>query len=149
MNAPFHFIGISVRTTNQEYKAQEDLGALWGRFYDEQIPEKIPNKISEEVITIYTDYESNFMGAYTAIIGMKVSSLDQIPEGLEGRTFAAAEMNKFLAKGEMPMAVVDTWIKIWQMDAELNRAYTYDLEVYGPQSMNGAESEVAVYIAVK
>lgn len=141
-------IGISVEKTNQNGKAIEDLGKLWGRFFSENVIEKIPNKINEEVYAVYTDYENDYRGKYTTIIGMAVSSLDKIPAGLVGRAFEAQNFKKFIAKGEMPNAVGKTWKEIWDKDAELNRSYIYDYEVYGSRSQNGANAEVDIYIGI-
>ena len=149
MTNGFKIIGISTRTTNKDNKAQQDLGQLWGEFYSENIFEKTPNKLSNEVLTIYTDYKSDFMEDYTTIIGMPVSTLDEIPNGLVGREFQANNFQKFTAKGEMPNAVVNTWIDIWKRNKELNRKYSYDFEVYGEKSQNGENSEVDIYIATK
>ena len=141
-------IGIAVRTTNANGQAATDLGKLWGQFMSDTIS-KIPNTISEEIIAIYTDYESDYQGAYTAIIGKKVNSLDEIPNGMIGREFPATKFQKFIAKGEMPNAVMQTWKTIWEQDEVLNRAYQYDFEVYGAKSQNGSESEVEVFVSVK
>ncbi|MCT6762008.1 GyrI-like domain-containing protein [Riemerella anatipestifer] len=86
---------------------------------------------------------------YTAIIGVPVSTLNEIPNGLVGREFEAENFQKFVAKGEMPNAVMNTWIDIWNRDEELNRKYTYDFEVYGENSQKGQDSEVEIYIATK
>jgi len=144
----FKVIGISTETTNQDSKSMEDMGKLWQKFYQERIPEKIPNKAGDEVYAIYTDYESKHEGKYTSIIGIKVSSLDIVPEGLVGRSFKADGYIKFTAKGEMPGAVANIWQAIWDRDKELNRKYTADFEVYGAKSQRGRNSEVEVYIAV-
>lgn len=147
MTNGFKIIGIEITTTNKDNQAQQDLGKLWGQFYTENIFEKIPNKISNEVLAIYTDYKSNYTEEYTTIIGIVVSTLDEVPEGLTGREFAAMNFQKFIAKGKMPDAIVNTWIDIWQKDNELKRKYTYDFEVYGEKSQNGENSEVEIYIA--
>lgn len=149
MTKGFKIIGISTRTTNKDNKSQQDLEKLWGKFMSENIFEKIPNKISNEILSIYTDYVSDFTEDYTTIIGVSVSTLDKIPSELIGREFPAENFEKFTAKGEMPYAVVNTWIEIWQKDKELNRKYTYDFEVYGEKSQNGENSEVEIYIATK
>ena len=145
----FKIIGISIESTNENGKSIDDMGSLWGRFYAEDISNKIPTRQSEDVYSIYTDYESNYMGKYRAIIGHKVESLDKIPEGLIGREFAGGKYLKFVAKGEMPDAIVDTWKNIWKEDENLNRRYTADFEVYGKASQNGKYSEVDVFIAVE
>lgn len=100
MTNGFKIIGISVRTTNQNNQAQQDLGKLWGQFFSENIFEKIPNKISNEILSIYTDYKSDFTEEYTTIIGVPVTSLDEIPEGMTGRELPAEHFQKFTAKGK-------------------------------------------------
>jgi len=145
----FKIIGISVETTNQNNQAATDLGQLWARFYNEQIFNKIPNKEREEVYAVYTDYESNYMGRYTTIIGQRVSTLDHIPEGLVGKEIKNEKLKKYLAKGEMPNAVVETWKEIWANDDRLNRSYIADFEVYGAKSQNGNKSEVEIFIGVR
>lgn len=149
MTNGFKIIGISTRTTNKDNQAQQDLENLWGQFYLENLLNKIPNQISNEIIAIYTDYKSDFTEEYTTIIGIPVSTLDEIPNGLIGREFQAENFQKFTAKGEMPNAVVTTWVDIWQKDKELDRKYSYDFEVYGEKSQNRENSEVEIFIATK
>lgn len=145
----FKIIGISTRTTNKDNRSQQDLARLWGKFYSKNIVDKIPNKVSDNLLTIYTDYKSDFTDEYTTIIGALVSNLDEVPTGLIGREFEADNFQKFVAKGEMPNAVVDVWLDIWKRDKELNRKYSYDFEVYGQKSQNGADLEVEIYISIK
>ena len=149
MTNGFKIIGISTRTTNQNNQAQQDLGKLWGQFYYDNVFDKIPNKVSDNILAIYTDYKNDFTDEYTTIIGVPVSTLDEIPNGLIGREFEADNFKKFVAKGEMPNSVINVWLDIWQKDKELNRKYTYDFEVYGENSQNGENSEVEIYIATK
>lgn len=147
MTNGFKIIGISTRTTNKDNQSAQDLGKLWVQFYFENIIEKIPNKSSSNILSVYTDYKSDYTDEYTTIIGIPVSTLCEIPDGLIGREFKTDNFQKFTAKGEMPNAVVNTWIDIWQRDKELNRKYTYDFEVYGEKSQNGENSEVDIFIA--
>ncbi|WP_225037325.1 GyrI-like domain-containing protein [Winogradskyella sp. SM1960] len=145
----FKIIGIETKTTNEDGKASDDLGKLWEQFFAKNVPNQIVNKKSDEIFAIYTDYESDYTGEYTCVIGMKVHSLDKIPDELIGREFESGKYQKFIAKGEMPSAVVETWKDIWAKDKELNRKYTADFEVYGGKSQNGENSEVEIYIAKK
>lgn len=148
MTTGFKIIGISMRTSNKNNQSQEDLGNLWGRFFAENILEKIPNKLSFEIFAIYTDYKSDYTEEYTTIIGVPVTTLEEMPSGLIGREFPSDNFQKFTAKGEMPKAVIDVWLTIWQRDQELKRKYSYDFEVYGPNSQNGENSEVEIYLSV-
>lgn len=142
-------IGISTETSNQNGKSIEDLGKLWGRFFEKNIFEKIPNKVSGDIYAIYTDYESDYTGKYTTIIGVKVSSLEEIPSEMIGRSFKDQTFKQFLAKGIMPNAIAETWKQIWEKDKELNRTYSYDYELYGAKSQNGADAEVEIFIGIK
>lgn len=145
----FKIIGIEIETTNENGKSAKDLDKLWGQFYSENVPNQIPNKKSDEVYSIYTDYETDYKGKYKTIIGQKVNSLDKIPNGLIGREFKGGKYQKFIARGEMPNAVMEKWQEIWVKDKELNRKYTADFEVYGKNSHNGENSEVEILIATK
>jgi len=140
-------IGVAVRTTNKDGRSAQDIGKLWGQFYSENLPGKIPNKLSNDIYSVYTDYKSGYQDEYTTIIGLQVSSLDAIPDGLTGRQFPAETFDVFTAKGQMPEAVVNVWLDIWQRDDELQRKYTYDFELYGEKSQNGENSEVKIFIA--
>lgn len=142
-------IGIATQTSNNDSQAIEDLGKLWHQFFGENIMTKIPNAISSNIYSVYTDYESDFTGKYTTIIGLEVSSLDEIPEGMVGREFEPQTLKKYIAKGELHEAVGKTWTEIWNDDANLNRTYKYDYELYTEKAQNPADAEIEIYIGVK
>lgn len=145
----FHVVGIEVRTTNENGQAMKDLPALWGRFYAEGIQQKIPHKINQEIICLYTEYEKDYTKPYTAFIGCKVDSIEEIPDGLVSKTIPAAKYLVFTGKGKVFDEVVKIWQYVWSKDAELNRAYTGDFEVYGEKTQNPEDGEVEVYIATQ
>jgi predicted transcriptional regulator YdeE len=64
------------------------------------------------------------------------------------REFSGGQYRKFEAKGKMPEAVVQAWQEIWANDADLDRKYTADFEVYGAKSQQGDDSVVDIFIAV-
>lgn len=138
-----HIVGVAVETTNQGGQAMKDLGILWERFFKENVAQQVSNKVSDCIYSIYTDYESDYTGRYTTIIGVEVDTLENIPAGLVGRTFEGGNFLKYEAIGEMPQAVGEMWGEIWAQDKDLNRLYTYDYEVYGEN-----EKGVNIYIAV-
>ena len=144
----FKIIGIGINTTNKDGKSGDDLNKLWEQFYAENISEKITNKLGHEVYSVYTDYESDYTGNYKVVIGLKVDSLDRIPNGLIGMEIKGGKYLKFIAKGRMPNAVLETWQKIWEKDKELNRSYFADFEVYGENSQNEENSKVDIFIAI-
>lgn len=144
----FYVIGISVRTTNEGSQAAKDIPQLWERFMSENIVSKIPNKASNDVYGIYTEYEGDFTQPYTTVIGCKVNNLDVIPEGLVGFTIETANYEKFTAKGKLLDNIVyNKWTDIWQ--SNLNRAYLSDFEIYGEKSMDMDNAEVDIFVAIK
>lgn len=144
---PFKIIGISVRTTNENNQGAKDIGELWEKFISEGIAEKIPNKIENSVLSIYTNYEGDYTQPYDTILGCKVSSLDNIPDGMVGQSFDGGSYLKSSAKGDLKDGIIAThWHKIWKMD--LDRAYTADFEFFGEKAQNPSNAEVDFYIAV-
>jgi predicted transcriptional regulator YdeE len=144
----FSIVGISVRTTNENNQAMQDIGQLWGRFMSENIGEQIPNKVSEDVYCMYTDYESDVNAPYTTILGYQVSSLNDVPNGMQGKAVPVAKYQVFPAKGKLPDIVVDTWKQIWG-SPEIERAYVADFEVYKAGEEDSEESEVETYVSVR
>lgn len=144
----FSVIGISVRTTNENEQAGQDIPALWNKFMSEGIAEKIPNKIDNSIYCIYTEYEKDHTKPYTTILGCKVKNLDTIPNGMIGKVFEEATYTKHIAKGNILQGMVfGEWTKIW--NSNLDRTFTADFEVYGAKAQNPENAEVDIFVAVK
>ncbi|MEO0896770.1 MAG: GyrI-like domain-containing protein [Bacteroidota bacterium] len=148
---PFKLIGLSIRTSNSNGQAAQEIGALWNTFLGTQIPQQIPNKLSEEVYSLYTDYDGDHTQPYTVVLGCPVENLDNIPEGLVGRTFEGGNYVRLSAKGALADGiVVNKWMEIWEAEKQgkLNRAYTADFEVFGAKAQNPSDAEVDFLIAI-
>ncbi|MEZ4911154.1 MAG: GyrI-like domain-containing protein [Saprospiraceae bacterium] len=144
----FSVIGISVRATNENGQASQDIPALWNKFMAEGIAEQIPNKIDNSIYCIYTEYEKDHSKPYTTILGCKVENLDTIPNGMVGKAFDEATYTKHIAKGNVLQGMVfGEWTKIWNSD--LDRTFTADFEVYGEKAQNPENAEVDIFVAVK
>lgn len=144
----FQVIGVSSRTTNENGQAAKDIEKLWEKFWGEKIQNQVPNKVSEDIYAVYTDYETDFNGPCTTIIGMAVSSLEQIPEGMVGVRIEETTYQRFVSKGKMPEAVFNTWIEIWA-NKKLNRTYKADFTVHGEKYYDGDKAEVETFISIK
>jgi predicted transcriptional regulator YdeE len=144
----FSVIGISVRTTNENGQAAQDIPALWNQFMSEETIQKIPNKIDDSIYCIYTDYEKDHTKPYTTILGCKVATLDIIPEGMIGKTFNEGLYAKRTPKGNLLQGLVyNEWIQIWNSD--LDRAFTADFEVYGEQAQDMENAAVDIFVAIQ
>ncbi len=144
----FNVVGISVKTTNENEQSSKDIPALWQKFMEEGIHEKITNKLDNSIYCIYTDYEKDHTKPYTTILGCKVSTLKDIPQEMAGITFEEAEYFKQTVKGNLMEGIVyDAWTKIWNSD--LNRAFTADFELYGEKAQNPGDAEVEIFVAIE
>ena len=145
---PFNLVGLAIRTTNENGQAAQEIADLWGRFMGENILEKIPNKVDNTIYSLYTEYDSDHTKPYTTILGCKVENLDNVPEGMKGKSFTGGDYIKMTAKGDLMQGLVaNQWYKIWEMD--IDRAYSADFEVFGEKAQNPSDAEVDFLIAVK
>lgn len=145
----FQIIGISIKTANNDLeKLQHDMQSLWNRFISEKIAERIPNKISNDVYCIYTDYEGDYTKPYLALLGCRVENLDYVPSGLSGKSFAGGSYIKKVAKGNLFSGIVyDAWKEIWALD--IPRTYHADFEIYGEKAGNPENAEVEILVGVE
>lgn len=145
---PFKIIGISLRTTNENGQASKEIAELWGRFMSDNILSKIPNKVDNEIYSLYTDYESDHTKPYTAILCCKVENLDNVPNGMVGKSFEGGNYIKTSVKGDLMQGlVVNQWSKIFEM--ELDRTYDADFEIFDEKAQNPSDAEVDFYVGVK
>jgi predicted transcriptional regulator YdeE len=145
---PFNIIGISIRTTNENGHASKEIAKLWGKFMSESILEKIPSKVDNQIYSLYTDYQGDHTKPYTAILGCKVENLDNIPNGMVGKSFSGGTYTKTTAKGDLMQGlVVNQWSKIFEM--ELDRTYDADFEIFGEKAQNPSDAEVDFYVGIR
>jgi predicted transcriptional regulator YdeE len=143
----FNVVGIAVRTTNENGQSAKDITALWQRFMSENIAGKIQHKTGNDIYCIYTDYEKDHTRPYTTILGCKVTSLNDIPTGMTGKTINEAVYTNHTVEGNILQGLIfDEWIKIW--NSNLPRAFTSDFEVYGIKAQNPEDAVVDIFIAV-
>ncbi|MEM1399753.1 MAG: GyrI-like domain-containing protein [Pseudomonadota bacterium] len=141
---PIHVVGIALHASNSR---PAEIGAHWQRFWAEGVPGRVANKAREEVVSLYTGYEGDHSQPYKLVAGCPVTSLDEIPDGMEGHTIPSARYARLVAKGAMPAAVVGVWQWVWSSD--LDRAYTSDFDLYGPAALDPMNAEAEIFVAVK
>ena len=141
--------GIDITTSNAAERdpAKARIPALWGRFYGEGILSKIPGKKSPVLpVGVYTDYESDHTGQYRLLAGAVVEEMEFPADGFARATLPAGRYLVFRGEGEMPGAVIQTWMAVldyFSKPSDHVRAYTADWELYrGPNAVD-------IYIAVK
>lgn len=142
-------IGLALpgKTTNEMGKSGVDCGNLWQKFEKENCANRIPNKLSEEVLAVYHQYEGDYTRPFSYFIGCKVDIQAEIPEGLDSLIISSGSYEKIISAGKMPDCVTNTWKEIWNSD--IPRAYKTDFEVYDERSRDWNNAVVDVFISVR
>jgi predicted transcriptional regulator YdeE len=149
----FSVIGLAVRTNNQqEATGQGEIPRLWQRFMQEGTADKIPNRADQNLLAVYTDYESDQTGEYTYLIGARVTSTADVPAGLTLKEIPAGPYAILQSEsGPLQQVVPKIWTKIWSMSAKDlggERAFKADYEVY-PPSFDPRNAQVPLHIGLK
>ncbi len=150
---PIHLIGISARTS---YSQERDKmrGLIFPciqRYFHGALFEKIPKrKKPGTTFCVYTDYESDYTGAYTYFIGEEVDSFDHLlPEEFQKLTIPEQQYAKFTTgPAPMPSVIVNAWENIWKMSsAEIGgrRRYAADFEVYDERASDHQNIVLDIY----
>ena len=132
-------------TPNNSPEMGEVIGEIWGKFSGENGYVRIPGKMNQKALGIYTDYASDVNGDYTVMAACEVS--ENVCEesaqklGMEVRKIPAGNYAKFVIKGKRNQVVAEAWQEIWKMD--LKRSYQYDFEEY--QNTDVGDAEVHIY----
>ena len=142
-------IGLSLKTktTNANGQSGIDCGNLWQEFEKENYADKIPGKLSNEILAVYHQYEGDHTKPFCYFIGCKVKITSQIPQGLESLVIRKGAYQKIIAKGKMPDCIANAWKEIWSSD--IPRAYQADFEVYDERSRDWSNAEVDIFLSVK
>ncbi|NNE65350.1 MAG: AraC family transcriptional regulator [Pyrinomonadaceae bacterium] len=142
----FMVVGIAVRVDMSN--AADLIGGLWQRWFREGIAAKIRNKSSTDTYNIYTNYEGDHTKPYTCFLGCRVDSLDRIPDRMQAIDIKGGKYAVFDVAGKIPDAVMETWMKIYQMD-DLERTFTADFDVYGEGAANPENAKLQTFVAIK
>jgi len=150
----FTVVGISARTTNAiEMSGRGAIGNEWNRFIKDGLLAKIPNRVDTNIIALYTDYESDHSGAYTFMLGAKVSSAENVPPGMVMKEVPHGEYAVFTsARGPAAKVVPESWRRINSLPKSApggDRTYRADFEVYGPRAADPQHAQVEIYIGIR
>ena len=150
----FTVIGIAARTTNaKEMTPDGVIGKQWMRIFQEGVLGKIPNKADASIIAVYTDYASDHNGEYTYLLGARVTSDAQVPEGMVAKKIPGGKFAVFTSdKGPAPQVVPAIWIKVNSLPQNAvggDRLYRADYEIYDERARDPGNLQVDVYVGIK
>lgn len=135
------------KTTNKNEQAMQDCGHLWTRFGQENVRERLKDRLSDEVYAVYFDYDGDYSMPYAYFIGCKVPEGTALPHGLDLLHVPAQAVMSVPVSGKMPQCVADAWRNIWA--TEYPRAYGFDYEVYDERSQHWDSAELDIFLSVK
>ena len=117
------------------------------------MPGKIPNKADASIVAVYTDYASDHNGEYTYLLGARVTSDAQVPEGMVAKKIPGGKFAVFTSdKGPAPQVVPTTWMKINSLPQNAvggDRRYRADYEIYDERARDPQNLQVDVYVGIR
>lgn len=154
--AAFNLIGISIRTGyDVEFNQKKGLiSSCVQKYFHQGLFNKIPHRKNPgTTICAYTDYESDYKGAYTYFIGEEVKALpEKLPEGFEVLSIPGQIYKKFTTPpGPMPEVIIDGWKAIWALSPEQiggRRRYHIDFELYDDRANDHNKVVADIYIGI-
>lgn len=143
----FVVVGVSAVVSNDGGQASDAINALWERFFEEQVGQKIEGRADDVIYAVYSDYEGDHTKPYRLTIGYKADDVESVGEGLARVQVVDGDYALMAAQGPQPESLIGVWEAIWASD--LDRAYGTDYEVYGPRFFEDGVHEVLVCLGVK
>ena len=127
---PSTLVGLKLpsKTTNENNQSMRDCGDLWTQFEKQEIFSKIPNRLSDEVLAVYYDYEGDHTKPFSYFIGCKVEEGSDVPDDLDCITIPAGNYQKVTAKGDMPGCIAEKWQEIWSSITSWLQARSEDIQ---------------------
>lgn len=124
--------GIAVRT--RPSTAMIDIPAHWQRFTASPVA-------SPEIYAVYCDYESDWRGEYTLVLGVAAPADAPVPDGQRRVTIPRGRYAKLAVNGDPTQVIVRAWDYLNTQWAQPRR-YAADFERY--TSRDAAEIFVGV-----
>ena len=144
-------VGFKTRVKDDETMS-EKISNLWKKLYSEKGVKNIENRINDNAIGVYYNYNNENGFEYDCLTGCEVkNTITKIPEDMIKIQIPEGKYAKFIIFGNPEKAVGEFWNKFWEEladDFSDNRSYTYDFEEYiaGNDYEN---TEIHIYISIK
>ena len=152
------FVGFKTRVKDDETMS-EKISDLWKKLYSEKGAKNIENRINDNTIGVYYNYNNENGFEYDCLTGCEVKdTVEKIPEDMIKIQIPEGKYAKFVITGNPEKAVGEFWNKFWKelsKDFSDNRRYTYDFEEYITKDnyeISGESyenMEIHIYISIK
>jgi predicted transcriptional regulator YdeE len=150
----FYVIGIAARTQNSaERNGKGKIGEIWHELLRDNLASKIPNKIGINLTAVYTDYERGLDNHYTYLLGLPVSSIQNVPAPFVAKHIPGGRYSVVTSdRGPIERIVPETWRQICSMPVvELGgiRSFRADYEIYDQRAADPAKAQIEVYVGLR
>ena len=138
-------LGRELRTSNDE--AFQTIPPFWGTFYGAGVIEQIPDRLSDDVYAVYTNFEHegvDNLGMYSLVIGCLVDESTTGTDKLIAVSIPESKRTVFPVETGRPDLVGATWQEIWSR-SDLAQTYIADFEHYAPDGTISISIGVARY----
>jgi predicted transcriptional regulator YdeE len=156
LTEPIAIIGVQIRTNNaRELSGQTPgpIGALWGRWFDEDLAARIPHRVSQSIFSVYSNYDSDENGDYDYLLGCPVSTIENLPQGMTYAAIPTGDYAVFTTEtGPVVEVIQAAWKHIWALaPGELGRkrAFLTDYEVYDHRAIDPANAQVEIHLSLQ
>jgi len=146
--------GLATRTNNAaELSGKGKIGSVWESFLQPGMAARIPNKIGVDLIAVYSDYETDHTGHYTYLLGLPVSSIQNVPAKLVAKYIPGGRYSVVTSdRGPVKRVVPETWKRICSMSVgELGgiRSFRTDYEIYDQRTADPEKAQIEVYVGLR
>lgn len=149
-------VGLTCRISNKLEldPSTAKIGQTLTDYFQNGLSKTISNRKNPGVTyCVYTNYESDWTGHYTYLIGEEVTSFSDVPQNLSQIIIPAQHYAKFTSvPGVMPKVCIEMWQKIWNMtvkDFGNERAYLVDFEIYDDRAVDPMNTILDIYIGLR
>jgi predicted transcriptional regulator YdeE len=150
----FYVIGLAIRTQDSaERNGRGKIGEVWHELLRDNLASKIPNKTGIDLIAVYTDYERSVDGQYTYLLGLPVSSIQNVPAPFVAKYIPGGRYSVVTSdRGPLKRIVPETWERICSMPlVELGglRSFRADYEIYDQRSADPEKAQIEVHVGLR
>jgi len=126
-------VGFKARVKDDETMS-EKISNLWKKLYSEKGAKNIENRINDNAIGVYYNYNNENGFEYDCLTGCEVKdTIEKIPEDMIKIQIPEGKYAKFIVIGNPEKAVGEFWYKFLEefgKEQSDMRKYTYDFEEY-------------------
>ena len=147
----FMLAGIEIRTTNAAEMTGEGLiPRQWERFMREEMAGRIPHRIDDNILAVYTEYARDEHAEYSFLLGARVSSEAGIPDGMTLKRVPAGRYWVLTSeRGPVWRVVPETWKRVWENSPGTVRSFQADFEIYDQRAANPENAVVEIWVGLR